>query len=256
MSGLCFALPPSLGTENVRTLAREFAAVLYDVGFSTVVPMASYELLERSLLNNDVDAAWGPPMVCAKLENVGGLVLFRGVRHGGSSYRSALVCRSHDDLTVDGIGIEGGRKLRAVWVDEHSMAGYIMPRHFLRSQGADLTKAFYSEEALGSYQACFEAIIEGDADISASYANARGVGYVELCADQAFNLRTIAYTSECSNDGVVLSPKASQKAKIIDRLRKLVDDPNTGAIFAKALEVDSFEEPPAGSYAALVSLLK
>lgn len=252
---LCFALPPSLGAKQVRNLARQFAAVLYEAGFSTVVPVNSYELLERSLLNGDVHAAWGPPMVCAKVEDAGGAVALRAVRHGCTSYRSALLCRSHDDMKLEELGPTGQRRLRAVWVDEHSMAGYILPCHHLRTLGIDLDAAFESHRLLGSYEACFEAVIECEADLTASYANARGIGYVELCGDDAFHLRTLAYTTDCPNDGVVISPAAVQaRTDIPSRLAQLLAQPEQRKIFCNSLGVDDLDVPPAGSYRPLLQL--
>ena len=52
--GFCFALPPSLGLDPVKELARRFADVLYGAGFTTVVPMKSYEELEQAILKGDV----------------------------------------------------------------------------------------------------------------------------------------------------------------------------------------------------------
>ena len=255
MSGLCFALPPSLGTDTVRTLAREFAAVLYEAGFATVVPVSSYELLERGLLSGDMHAAWGPPMVCARVEQAGGAVALRAIRNGSTSYRSVLVCRAHDDLTLEEIGQHGLRKLRAVWVDEHSMGGYILPRHHLRSQHIDLATAFESERLLGSYKACFEAVMGCDADITASYANARGLGYVEICSDNAHHLRTISYTAECSNDGVVVSPAAlASSVDVFSRLATMMQSPSHRAIFCAAFNVDDLAPPPKGSYRNLLEL--
>lgn len=240
----------------MRTLAREFAAVLYEAGFATVVPVSSYQLLERGLLSGDMHAAWGPPMVCARVEQAGGVVALRAVRSGSISYRSALVCRAHDDLAIEEVGQLGLRKLRAVWVDEHSMGGYVLPRHQLRSQGVDFATAFESERLLGSYEACFEAVMGCDADITASYANAGGLGYVEICPENAYQLRTISYTAECSNDGVVVSPAAvASHVDVFARLTALMENPGHRAIFCAAFNVDDLAPPPLGSYSNLLGLL-
>lgn len=254
MSDLCFALPPSLGAQNVRALARQFAAILYEAGFSTVVPVSSYETLERSLLSGEIHAAWGPPMVCARVQSAGGSVALRAVRYGCSVYRSALLCRSHDDLKLEEVGSLGLRRLRAVWVDPHSMGGYVMPRHHLRSRGIDLTQAFEQESILGSYEACFEAVMSCEADVTASYANARGVGYVEICGEEAYHLRVFAYTEECSNDGVVVSPKVSANDDVLNRLATLVANPAHRQVFCAALNVDDVEVPPANAYRPLLAL--
>jgi ABC-type phosphate/phosphonate transport system substrate-binding protein len=254
VSDLCFALPPSLGAQNVKALAREFAAVLYEAGFSTVVPISSYENLERSLLSGEIHAAWGPPMVCARVQDAGGKVALRAVRYGCSVYRSALLCRSHDDLKLEEVGSYGLRRLRAVWVDPHSMGGYIMPRHHLRSKGIDLEMAFEQETVLGSYEACFEAVMSCEADITASYANARGVGYVEICREEAYHLRVFAYSDECSNDGVVISPASTVSGEVADRLARLVANPAHRHVFCAALSVDDVEVPPDNAYRPLLAL--
>ncbi len=253
-SDLCFGLPPSLGAQNVRTLARDFAAILYEAGFSTVVPFSSYENIERSLLSGEIHAAWGPPMVCARVQEAGGVVALRAIRYGANTYRSALLCRSHDDLKLEELGSPGLRRLRAVWVDTDSMGGYIMPRHHLRSKGIVLHDAFDEQDVLGSYEACFKAVIACEADVTASYANARGVGYVEICGENAHHLRAFAYSEECSNDGVVISPKAAKDSLVKDQLDKLMNHPTHRKVFCAALNVDDLEKPPEYAYRPLLAL--
>ncbi len=254
VSDLCFALPPSLGEQNVKTLAREFALILYEAGFSTVIPVNSYETMERSLLSGEIHAAWGPPMVCARVQAAGGAVALRAIRNGSSVYRSALLCRSHDDLRLEELGRRGLRRLRAVWVDPQSMGGYIMPRHHLRSHGIDLEQAFEEETILGSYEACFSSLMSCESDVTASYVNGRGVGYVELCGHDAHHLRVFAYSDEFSNDGVVVSPKANGTSEVNDRLAKLLENPAHKEIFCAALNVDDVETPPVDAYSPLLAL--
>lgn len=251
---LCFALPPSVGEKNVKMLAREFALILYEAGFTTVVPVTSYDALERSLLSGEIHAAWGPPMVCARVQEAGGRVVFRALRNGSPTYRSALLCRAHDDLKLEEIGRLGLRRLRAAWVDKMSMGGYIMPRHHLRSRGIDLDQAFESESTFGSYEACFESVMSCESDVTASYVNGRGAGYVEICGHDAHHLRVFAYSDEFSNDGVIVSPKAQDAEDIAARLHRLVANPNHRGIFCRALSVDDIETPPEGAYRPLLAL--
>lgn len=255
--GFCFALPPSLGWEPVKQLAREFADLLYGAGFDTVLPFKSYERLEQALIAGEVDAAWGPPIVCARLESAGGTVTMRAVRYGAVTYRSILVCRTHDDLDIDMLGRPGSRPVRAVWVDQFSMAGYVLPRYHLRSRGVDLSTAFERERTLGSYEACFHELLEGEADLTASFASRRGLGYTEICGDQSFLLRTLAYTEECPNDGVVLSPalSAGKRGELLESLESLLSDDDKKRILAAVFDTDDFDAPPAGTYSPLLSLL-
>lgn len=256
-TALCFALPPSLGADSVRELARRFADVLFDVGFTTVVPMKTYEQLELALLDGEADAAWGPPIVCARVEAAGGQVPLRAVRYGAVTYRSVLICRSSDPLDLRQLGTPDGRLARAVWVDPRSMGGYVLPRRYLRARGIDLKRAFISERALGSYDACFQAVLRGDADITASFASRRGVGYVELCRERALELRTLAYTDESPNDGVVVSPRLDpeQASSLIAGLKRLIANPSSRSALASTFHVDAFDRPPAGSYGPLLSLV-
>lgn len=253
----CFGVPPSLGQDPVRELARSFADVLYGAGFGTVVPLKSYADLERALLEGEVDAAWGPPIVCARVEAAGGMVALRAVRYGAVTYRSVLICRSRDPLDVRQLGSPAMSRVRAVWVDRWSMGGYILPRHHLRARGLDLEQVLAEETLLGSYDACFKAVLDGEADMTASFANRRGLGYVELCGDRAFEMRTLAYTDECPNDGVVLSPSLdhSKARRLFEGLSRLISHPASLGVLAETFDVDGFDRPPAGCYSPLLSLL-
>lgn len=243
--GFYFAVPPSLGQEPVKELARRFADVLYQAGFSTVVPYKTYEDLEQALLAGEVDAAWGPPLICERLEAVGGQVALRAVRYGALTYRSVLLCRASDDLDLRTLGKPGGRTVRAAWVDSWSMAGYALPRRYLESLGVDLEAALSQEATLGSYLACFQAVLDDQADITASFANRRGLGYVKLVGDRAFELRTLAYTEECPNDAVILGPrlKPEDRSKIIAGLHNLMSHAASLEILAQTFNVDGFSRP-------------
>jgi phosphonate transport system substrate-binding protein len=252
-----FALPPSLGREPVRILALRFADVLYSAGFTTVFPAKNYEQLEEVLQSGEAHAAWGPPIICARVEQAGGSVLLQAVRNGGLTYRSVILCRSNHNLDFKRLGVVGGRKLRAVWVDSRSMGGCILARHHLRSQGVDLAAAFAEEEMLGSYQDCFEAVLSYKADLTASFANRQGLGFVELCGDRAMELRQLAYTEESPNDGVVLSPHLSpeQATVLASRLRELFARQRALDLLATMFNVTGFAEPPPRTYERLLSLL-
>lgn len=253
---LCFALPPSLGAGPVRELARQFADVLYGAGFDTVVPIKTYGALEQALLEGEVDAAWGPPIVCARVESLGGRVAMRAVRYGSVTYRSVLICRSGDDLDMTQLA-QGVRQPRAAWVDEWSMGGCILPRAHLRARHIDPAAAFASEQMLGSYAACFEAVLEDEADVTASFAGRRGLGYVELCGERAFELRTIAYTGECPNDAVVIGPRLddAQAHRLVASIHTLLGRPQDKSVLASMFDVDDFDVPAPGTYAPLLALL-
>ena len=260
MSDWRFALPPSLGKEPVRARARQFAALLYEAGFETVWPQETYSSLEDRLLSGEAHAAWGPPLICARIEAAGGAVALRGIRYGAATYRSVLLCRAEDKMELANLG-RMRRRPRAVWVDESSMGGYLLPRAHLRQLGVDPTAAFFDERMLGSYDAALKAVLEGEADLTACFApaasaNRPAAGYVELCGFRAIELRVLGYTAECPNDAVVLSPRLEGPIydQIRSALRRLVADPGSRRSLAEAFEVDGFDEPPGGSYQPLLRL--
>jgi phosphonate transport system substrate-binding protein len=255
-AGFRFALPPSLGDGPVKELAIRFADVLFGAGFSTVVPTRSYEHLEQALLDGEVDAAWGPPIVCARVEAGGGRVVLRAVRYGAVTYRAVLVCRASDPLDLRTLHKEG-RTLRAAWVDRWSMGGYVLPRHHLRTRGLDLAIVLDDERLLGSYAACLDEVLELGAEITATFANRRGLGYTAICGARASELRTLAYTDESPNDGVVLSPKLTKAAadRLVRGLHGLIAQPASQAVLAATFTVDGFDQPPPGTYSPLLSYL-
>jgi len=257
VGGLTFGMPPSLGPEPVRILARRFADVLYGIGFSTIVPPKTYEEMEQGLLSGELHAAWAPPIVCARVESEGGSVLLRAVRNGGVTYRSVLLCRSTHVVDFKRLGEPGGPRLRAAWVDDRSMGGCILARHHIRSRGVTLEDALAEERMLGSYMDCFTAVLDCKADLTASFAGRRGLGFVELCGDRARELRQIAYTEESPNDGVVVSPHldAELAAEVSNRIRTLFAQKSALEILSTLFNVNGFDEPPGKTYSALMSML-
>ncbi len=251
-------LPPSLGREPMRARARELAALLYDAGFGMVATADSYSELEERLATGEADAAWGPPLVCARIEAKGGRIALRALRDGAATYRAVLVVRAQDSLNLT-LPTKIRRRPRAAWVDKSSMAGYVLPRAFLRSLGLDLSEFLVEEQLLGSYEMCIATVLEGRADLTSTFAgpgDTLGDGYVVIAGRRATDLRAVAYSAECPNDGVVLSPKLVPATADAIRvaLRKLVASPAARGVLAAAFNVTGFEEPPLGSYQPVLAL--
>lgn len=255
---LVFALPPSMGLASIRPIARELADLLSGVGFSTIWPTRSYAQLEAALASGEAHAAWAPPGVCARAEALGGDILFRAVRGGATAYRAALLCRGERSIDLKRLdAMSGIAPIRAAWVDPHSLAGYVMPRHYLRERGADLQETF-DETVLGSYQACFDAVLEGDADLTASYVGRRGSGYIDLLGNAAAELRVLAWTDEIPNDGVVVSPALDPALgrDVGDALSAAFRNIRLADKLALAFDADGFDLPAPGTYAELLPLME
>jgi len=252
-TGFTFGLPPSLGTEPVWALAREFADLLYDVGFSTVVPYKTYQLLQAAVLAGDVDAAWGPPLTCARVESVGGSVALRAVRGGSTTYKAALVSRSQDTFDISTLG-QGTFRPRAAWVEESSVGGYMLPRAYLKKQGIDLDTAFLNQRCLGSYSACIDALFEFESDLTSVFV--RSGNFEATWKERAQRLRVLAYTEESPNDGVVIAPKVSEEKReaLVRGLDHLMKKDSSRKVLMTMFTTDGFDVPPKGTYTPLLAL--
>lgn len=252
-TGFKFGLPPSLGTEPVWALAREFADLLYDVGFSTVVPYKTYQALQAAVLAGEVDAAWGPPLTCARVESIGGSVALRAVRGGATTYRSALVSRTQDTFELATLG-QGTFRPRVAWVDHASVGGYLLPRAYLRAAGIDLETAFLTQRMLGSYSACIDALMEFEADLTALFV--RSGDFARTWSERGHRLRVLAYTEESPNDGVVLSPSVSEERAeaLVRGLEHLIARDSSREVLMSMFTTDGFDVPPKGTYAPLLAL--
>ena len=252
-TGFKFGLPPSLGTEPVWALAREFADLLYDVGFSTVVPYKTYQALQQAVLAGDVDAAWGPPLTCAHVESVGGTVALRAVRGGDTTYRAAFVTRLQDSFDLSHLG-HGAFRPRVAWVEQSSVGGYLLPRAYLRAFGVDLDGAFLNQRWLGSYSACIDALLEFESDLTALFV--RHGDFTGTWRDRARRLRVLAYTDESPNDGVVISPRCSEERAdaLVGGLAHLIEKPSSREVLMSMFTTDGFDVPPRGTYTPILSL--
>lgn len=249
-----FGLPPS-GAET-QPRAEKVHAALATHGCERVVAKDNYSALVRDLLEGHIQVAWAPPLVCARVEQAGGRVVLRALRAGAATYRAVLYARADRGLTKDTLA-----NTVAAWVEPGSMAGCVLPRAFIRQGGQDPDRAFKEQMYLGSFAACVQAVLEGRADVSATYATSDWadqlvVGYQSLAGMRAQELTALAYSEDSPNDGVVLSPalKPARVTELEEMLTGLVEDRDAWRTFTRALRVEALEVPEPGSYAPLADL--
>src|SRR5688500_17795925 len=137
-----FVLPPDRGA--VRAPAR--AAVLADwmtgwLGTKVRVSVApSYRDLAMMIERGEVDLAWAPPAVRARVRGSVRTVL-TAVRYGEKSCRAALVVRADSGITR----LEHLARRRASWVDALSTSGHLMAIVHLHARGHDPRSLFASQ---------------------------------------------------------------------------------------------------------------
>jgi phosphonate transport system substrate-binding protein len=257
MTTLPFALPPSMGQDHAARRAQRLEVHLSQaLGRETVVRVAaSYQALEKDLLSGATLAAWGPPFVCARTEAYGGRGLVRGIRGGSATYRSALVALRGRGLRLEQEG------LRASWVDRDSTGGYLLVQALLRQRGVHAWKTFSEERFAGSYRAAIDDVLAGRADVTAVWCSAAAAkpasALNELLGPRAGELEILAHSSECPNDGVVLSPRADEPTAeaLQSAFLALSDTPDGRALLGEVFQAERFEPSPRGSYGALYDLV-
>lgn len=250
-----FALPSSLGPDAEQRAARlQFhlrSALAREVD---VVVSSTYEQLAREVLGGKLDAAWAPPFVCARIEAMGVRVLMRGVRHGASTYRAALVARQGTSRSVE--SLEGST---AAWSDRDSVGGYLLVQAFLRERGADPARVFSKQEFLGSYRAALEAVLAGKADVTSVFAppakpdEPDATGIEEFLPGRAAEFRVIAFTEEAPNDGVAvaMNAPATLVADLEKALLNLHQTEEGRQLLETCFHAERFQVAPRMGYRAL-----
>ncbi len=231
-----FLLPPSLGAAKSEARAELCAAALSrELGVTVDAAVAAdYAELESAAREGRADLIWMPSAVCARIPSVA--ALFMIVREGRTSYRSALIGRREDKLSL---GTLAGR--RAAWVDPLSAGGHLLAVALLRSRGVEPDRTFASQAFVGSHRAAALAVLHREADVAA--VTAHGLDEASLAADLRWyigaagdQLEAFALTDRCPNDALVVTDQAPPS--LLARFREVfVGTPAAGvAALFSALE--------------------
>ncbi len=248
---LTILFPPTLGRIRASARAQLLAETLgRQLGQRTYVSVAeSYKELEAKVLGRAVDIAWAPPSICAQAEQRE-LTILKAVRQNRSMYRSVLVCRQSDELTID--TLEGKR---AAWVDPQSTGGRLLAISLLRQRGFDPSSLFASESYHGSYQGALLAVIRGQADVSATFCY--GVDDVdtrwslsEHVGASEVQLRGFAFTDESPSDGLIDTGASEYADDLINLL--LTDSRNRArTLLLELIEAEALERAADNDYWAI-----
>jgi ABC-type phosphate/phosphonate transport system substrate-binding protein len=209
-SGFRFGLPPSLPVAPVPGATGRLTRVLSAIVGRQVsmVQAPDYDALSDAVRRGDVDAAWAPPLVAARAEALGARIVARPLRRGSVRSRSALLVRIDSSLQLETLG-----GTTAAWVDRTSLAGHLLPMGWMRDRGLEPGKLFGQQLFLGSYQACIDALLGGDADVAALFAPPEGhdlrQAVEEVAPGRAAEVRVLACTMPALHDAWVVAPHVS-----------------------------------------------
>lgn len=206
-SAFRFGLPPSLPVAPVPGATGRLTRVLSAIVGRQVsmVQAPDYDALTDAVRRGDVDAAWAPPLVAARAEALGARIVARPLRRGSVRSRSALLVRIDSSLQLETLG-----GTIAAWVDRTSLAGHLLPMGWLRDRGLEPGKLFGQQLFLGSYQACIDALLGGDADVAALFAPPEGhdlrQAVEEVAPGRAAEVRVLACTMPALHEAWVVAP--------------------------------------------------
>lgn len=251
-------LPPSVGEARARARAELLDQSLRaDLAEPVTVEVArDYADLAARAAGHGAELVWLPPTLCAQLEpTLRGL--YKCVRHGRTTYRSAIVARRGELLRVADL-----RGKRAAWVDRLSVGGHLLALAALRRVGVgedDLGAQTFE----GSYPDALAALVEARADFTALTVRDDSPGatrdslatYGGRTAAEKFSALHI--TEESPNDAIGLTRALDRKRA--ERLSTRVlerDGSRARAALCLALDAEGFIRAEPGEYEPLRGMLQ
>ena len=162
--GVALANQPQATADRLRAFCHALAAAAGTEIAGRAV--ANYDTLLDDVADGAVDIAWLPPMLAFRATSRGmAQPLAAPIRNGASSYSTALFTRADGAIRT----FADLNRVRAAWVDRQSASGYLLVRAHLRALGLDLGTAFGAEMFLGHHDAVARAVLDGEADVSATF---------------------------------------------------------------------------------------
>lgn len=213
-----------------------------------------YHRLLEALEMGDIDVAWLPPILA-------GLAVQRGrvlpialpVRDGAASYSTALFAREDAPWRSP----EELSGVRVAWVDRRSAAGYLVIRAHLRQRGVDLDKAFAADQFLGAHDAVSRAVLDGEADVGATFAHFDpATGAVLRGGWGDLRVRVLAHAGPIPSDVLAIGTHVDEglRAALLDALVRR-PDAKVRAAAAALFAADSFLAPEPHHLGPLQALL-
>jgi len=185
--------------QVTRGLLEQLCLALADATGIEVTPsgVVSYAKLLEEIERGKVDLVWLPPVPALRAMAQGYVTpIALPIRHGDSSYYTALFTRRQSRYKR----LSDLKNLRAAWVDPQSAAGYLIIRAHLAQQGVDLDEAFHENLFLGTHDAVAEAVLQGRADVGATFASFDDKRRVRRAGWGTADVRVIAKAGPIPND--------------------------------------------------------
>jgi phosphate/phosphite/phosphonate ABC transporter binding protein len=222
---LSFGLTGYAGADEARSDAGALQAYLSQklgrAVTTRVYPTPS--ALAAGLASGEIDLAWLQPFTLIEAQGKGPITpLVKAVRRGLPFYRGVLFTLA--DKNID--GLKGLKGLSVAWVDRSSAAGYLFPRAAIVQAGLSPADLFKTETFRGDHVAVCRAVLEGSADVGATYADDRPGAKMEVdgCSqsvgpDAAKKLKILDTSAPIPNDAIAARPGLDPAE--MERIRKV-----------------------------------
>jgi phosphate/phosphite/phosphonate ABC transporter binding protein len=249
-----------LRARDARTL--RFTRALEDRLRLRVVErnVGTYDELEQAMTGGQIDLAWLPPLLFARLDQRAVATAVATVVRPGEAYWSVLLTSPGSEVTALDARQLLGRRI--AWVDPLSASGHVVARLGLAARGIDVRQTFASEVFAGSHQEALLAALEGRVDVAATFARCDEQGrvvhgpWVEAgVAPEGVVL--LGLLGEVPPDLIAACSRLPQELR--DTIRAAMVDISHDASMAPSLQAifggTRFVGGAPASYAALCSLL-
>ena len=253
---------PAVAAASVRLKLAVFCGALQDELAAPggdavhVAPRTfqAYDQLLDAVSAREVALAWLPPLLASRAAASGSIApVVVPLRGDHAWYATALFSAPGSPFRT----IADLRGARVAWVDPKSMGGHVIMRAWLRSQGVDLQQAFSEQEFLGGHEEVVAAVLEGRADVGATFAHPDPDGEGILGAGWGdAKVQVIAVAGRIPSDVLAASPGIDTKvvSAVRDALTRDMNVSLRGAALA-LFEADRFAPADEDAMKSLAELV-
>ena len=207
MGEITFAVVPSTTPGDARLALDSLCIALTKLLDTPVhgINCGSYSELALELEKDRVDYAWmSPTLMILTNENIQLRPLLTAVRDDRTDYRSVWFVDGKKSFR----SLEDVQNGVVAWVDRSSAAGYIVPRVHLAARGFDAVHYFRQELFLRSHADVVRAVLDGRADVGATYGQRPEegqpvvhAGFLHVAPER--HVRVLEWTQAIPNDVIV-----------------------------------------------------